>query len=54
MTLSQKIALEASEKEKFYLGELGFILTVIRDNTSDDYAYQVLDNIIKNATDFDE
>lgn len=46
MNLSMKIALDESENKKFILGDLGFILVVLRDNTLDDFVREVLDNII--------
>ncbi|WP_391123494.1 hypothetical protein [Psychrobacillus sp. L3] len=48
MNLSMERALEESTDTNKDLGDLGFILTVLRDNTSDDYVHQVLDNLINN------
>jgi hypothetical protein len=47
MNLSMKIAWDESKEGNKDLGDIGFILTVLRDNTTDDYVYKVLDNLIK-------
>lgn len=49
MTLSMKVALDNSIDRKFFISnDLGFILKVIVDNTSDDYVYEVLKNVLNN------
>ncbi|MER2005955.1 MAG: hypothetical protein ABS939_00765 [Psychrobacillus sp.] len=48
-TISMTIALEQSKETQHDLGEVGFIMTVLRDNTSDDFVYEVLNNLIINA-----
>ena len=44
MTLSMKIVLEIlNDKDVDVTHHLGFIITVIRDNTTDDHTFKVLD-----------
>ena len=43
-----ELALDKSKSLKTNLDDIGFILTVLRDNTTDDYVHLVLDNLIKN------
>jgi hypothetical protein len=47
MTLSEKEVLDIlnNDKENLY-DNLGFILTVIRDNTSDDNTFMFLDKLV--------
>jgi Ca2+-binding EF-hand superfamily protein len=49
MTISMKQALNILNEKKgdINLNDLGFILTVIRDNASDDEVYKVLNSILK-------
>lgn len=48
LTISMQLILEDS-KEPHNIGDLGFILTVLRDNTSDDNVYEILNNILLNS-----
>jgi len=50
MTLSMKRALDLinEKKEDITLNDLGFILTVLRDNVSDDRVYEVLKGLVNN------
>lgn len=48
MTLSEKIADDILKQKEITLQDLGFYLTVIRDNCLDDNTEQKINNLIKN------
>lgn len=47
MTLSEKIVLDILESNTSEIEDLGFIITVIRDNTKDDNTYKFLSLLLK-------
>jgi hypothetical protein len=47
MTLSEKRVLEILESNTSEIEDLGFILTVIKDNTSDDKTFKFLSLLLK-------
>lgn len=48
MTLSQKIAYEILNQEEISINDLGFYLTVMRDNTSDECTEESIEKLILN------
>lgn len=47
ISLEKAIALLNEKKEDISLNDLGFILTVLRDNATNDDVYEIIDAMIK-------